>query len=837
MKAVVMAGGDGARLRPLTVGRPKPMVPVVNKTVMAHILELLRSHGITEVVVTLRYLASAIQDFFEDGSNLGMKLTYVVEEVPLGTAGSVRNAAQWLNDTFLVISGDALTDFDLTEILCAHKAHGAPATITLTHVPNPLEYGVTIIDDNSDVVRFLEKPSWGEVISDTVNTGIYVLEPEVLDLIPANMPYDFSKELFPAMLQAGMAIYGHVASGYWCDIGNIEEYRRANVDLLYGRVKIAEPIGDHIGGGIWVGNGVEIAPSAQLFGPIYLGNDVKIKGNVQIYGPTAIRDYTVVDNYSRIERSIIWRNTYVGENCELRGAIISRQCSIKPKVVAFEGVVLGESCTLGEGCVLHADVKLWPHKQVEAGATVKESIIWGTQGQRALFSRFGVSGTVNVDLTAEYAAKLGAALGAIVPKGSYVAVNRDGHRSSRMLKRALMSGLPGAGVNVWDLSSVAIPVARHFVRSHPNTSAGIHVRLSPFDQRVVDIRFMNEQGMNLNSAMERAIERNFFREDFRRAFLDEIGVIEEPYNLLEQYAEDFLHHVDGERIRQANFKVVADYSHGLAGDALANIFTKLRVDVLPLNARMNETKLAMLQDEFRANQQKVAKIVSALGADVGIQLDVGGEKIFLIDDQGNILDDITAAALMAELALYANPGRAVAALITLPNAIETIAGWHNSRVIRISNSMHQMVLTPNEANILLAIDGTGSYIFPDFQPAVDGMMATVRLLEYMAARQMPLSEIVRYLPQVNMAKTAVPCPWEYKGKVMRLLNNIYKHHHVETIDGFKLHLGTEEWIHLTPNPDKPQFELVVEAGSQPRVQELLVEYRLLIQQLIEADAN
>ncbi len=837
MKAVVMAGGDGARLRPLTVGRPKPMVPVVNKTVMAHILELLRSHGITEVVVTLRYLASVIQDFFEDGSNLGMKLTYVVEEAPLGTAGSVKNAAQWLDETFLVISGDALTDFDLTEILRAHKAHGALATITLTHVPNPLEYGVTIIDDNSDVVRFLEKPSWGEVISDTVNTGIYVLEPEVLDLIPSNMPYDFSKELFPTMLQSGMTIYGHVASGYWCDIGNIEEYRRANVDLLYGRVKVAEPFGEHIGGGIWVGRGVEIAPSAQLFGPIYLGNDVKIKGNVQIYGPTAIRDYTVIDNYSRIERSIIWRNTYVGENCELRGTIISRQCSIKPKVVAFEGVVLGESCTLGEGCVLHADVKLWPHKQVDAGATVKESIIWGTQGQRALFSRFGVSGTVNVDLTAEYAAKLGAALGAIVPKGSYIAVNRDGHRSSRMLKRALMSGLPGAGVNVWDLSAVAIPVTRHFVRSHPNTHAGIHVRLSPFDQRVVDIRFMNDQGMNLNSATERAIERNFFREDFRRAFLDEIGVIEEPYNLLEQYAEDFLRHVDGERIRQANFKVVADYSHGLAGDALANIFTKLQVDVLPLNARMNETKLAMLQDEFRANQQKVGKIVNALGADVGIQLDVGGEKIFLIDEQGNILDDITAAALMTELALYANPGRTVAALVTLPNAIETIASWHNSRVMRISNSMHQMVLTPNEANILLAIDGTGSYIFPDFQPAVDGMMATVRLLEYMAARQMPLSEIVRYLPVVNMAKAAVPCPWEFKGKVMRLLNNAYKHHHVENIDGFKLHLSPEEWVYLTPNPDKPQFELVVEAGSPLRVQELLTEYRSLIQQFIEADTN
>lgn len=835
MKAVLMAGGDGARLRPLTIGRPKPMVPLVNKPVMAHILDLLRSHGITEIVVTLRYLASILQGFFEDGSNYGVKLTYVVEDSPLGTAGSVKHAARWLDDTFLVISGDALTDFDLTAVVNAHRQRGAKATITLTHVPNPLEYGVTIINETSQVVRFLEKPSWGEVISDTVNTGIYVLEPEILDLIPDNGPYDFSKELFPAMLQHNMPIHGYVAEGYWCDIGNIEEYRRANADLLYGRVKLAEPIGEHIGGGIWVGRDVEIAPSAQLFGPIYLGSDVKIKGDVQVYGPSTIRDYTVIDNYSRVERSIIWRNTYVGENCELRGVIIGRQCSIKPKVVAFEGVVIGENCTLGEGCVLHPDVKLWPHKQVDAGATVKESIIWASQGHRALFSRFGISGTVNVDLTAEYAAKLGAALGATVPKGAYVAINRDVHRSSRMLKRALMSGLPGAGVNVWDLGQVAIPVARHFIRSQPNAAAGIHVRLSPFDQRVVDIRFMNEQGMNIGSPMERAIERNFFREDFRRAFLDEIGVIEDAYNPIERYVEDFLQHIHVDRIRQANLKVVADYSHGLAVDALADIFTKLGVDVVPLNARLNETKLAMLQDEFRANREQVAKIVHALGADVGIQLDVGGEKIFIIDEQGNMLDDTTTAALMTELALYAHPGRTVVSLINLPNAIDTIAGWHQGRVLRISNSMQQMVLLPNEANALLAIDGAGNYIFPEFQPAVDGMMASVRLLEYMVVRQLPLSEIVRYLPRIEMGKASAPCPWEAKGKVMRLLNNAYKHLNVENIDGFKIHLSECEWVYLTPNPDKPQFEIIVEAASPERVQELLEEYRQQLQQFVEGE--
>lgn len=825
MKAVVMAGGDGARLRPLTIGRPKPMVPVVNKPVMGHILDLLKSHGITEVIVTLRYLASVIQDFFGDGSNLGMKITYVVEDSPLGTAGSVKNAAAYLDETFLVISGDALTDFDLSHIIRTHKERNVLATLTLTHVPNPLEYGVVITNEAGYVDRFLEKPGWAELISDTVNTGIYVLEPAALALIPADVAYDFSNELFPTMLENQQPIYGYIADGYWCDVGNIAEYQRATADLLYGRLKLPEPIGTHVGGGIWVGENVEIAPSAQLFGPVYLGNEVKIKGDVQIYGPTVIRDNTVIDNYSRIERSIAWRNNYIGENCEIRGATITRQCTIKPKVVMYEGVVIGDNCALGEGCVLHADVKLWPHKQVDDGATVKESIIWGEQGRRSLFSRFGVSGVVNVDLTPEYAAKLSAALGAMLPKGSFVAISRDVHRSSRMLKRALVSGLPSTGINVWDLGSVPIPVARYFIRTHDDTSAGVHVRISPFDQRVVDIRIMNAQGMNQTSTEERAIERNFFREDFRRAFLQEIGLIQYATAPTQEYAQGFLQHVDSRRIREAQFKIVVDYSHGLTTDTFPMILNDLGVDALQVNARMDETKLAMLQSEFKSNQERVSKIVSALGADLGVQFDVGGEKIFLVDEQGQMLDDIKTAALMVELGLFAKPGRSVAGLITLPNAFETITHWHGSEIVRIGNHMHRFMLGAHDAGILLAVDGTGNYIFPEFHPTVDGMMATARLLEYLAIRQLPLSKVVSYLPPMHLAKTTVPCPWEAKGRMMRLFSERYKEHRIETIDGLKIHLDNAEWVHLSPNPDKPQFELLAEGACHGRATELIDEYQ------------
>src|SRR5207247_5081971 len=220
MRAVVMAGGEGTRLRPLTSNQPKPMVPIVGKPCMEHILELLREHGMTDVVITVAFLPQAIRSYFGDGSALGMQIGYSVEESPLGTAGSVRLAAKQLDETFLVISGDALCDVDLSKLVEFHKERGAAVTIGLKSVENPLEFGIVVTDEEGRIERFLEKPSWGQVFSDTINTGIYVLEPEVLKHVPADRPFDFSKELFPYLLEMGRPLYGHVMDGYWQDIGN-----------------------------------------------------------------------------------------------------------------------------------------------------------------------------------------------------------------------------------------------------------------------------------------------------------------------------------------------------------------------------------------------------------------------------------------------------------------------------------------------------------------------------------------------------------------------------------------------------------------------------------------
>jgi len=457
MKAVVMAGGSGSRLRPLTIQRPKPMIPLVNKPVLGHILDLLKRHGITEVVMTVQYLADLIQDFYGDGSGFGMHIQYSVEETPLGTAGSVKNAQDLLDDTFLVISGDAVTNFDLTKLIDYHHNAKTLATLAIYNIANPVDYGVININNDGHITRFQEKPNRGSVMSDYVNTGIYVLEPEVLDYFDPDTPFDFGHDLFPMLHEQGNVLHGYNAGGYWCDVGNIAEYMRATANALHSEINGLD-LGNYLGDEIWTGQDVQISPDAELVGPIYLGNSVQIKGNAVIHGPTIIRDYTVVDNGAQIDRSVIWRNCYIGERTQISGAIILRQCSLKAYATVFESAVIGDGTIIGEGAVIHPNVKIWPGKEVEPGAIVNSSIIWGSQGRRSLFGRYGVTGVVNIDLTPEFSAKLGAAFGATLPKGSIVTINRDVHRSPRMIKRAIVSGLPSSGVDVWDLRSQPIPV-------------------------------------------------------------------------------------------------------------------------------------------------------------------------------------------------------------------------------------------------------------------------------------------------------------------------------------------------------------------------------------------
>src|ERR671936_560686 len=282
MKAVVMAGGEGTRLRPLTSNQPKPMVPIVGKPCMEHILELVREHGFEDVIVTVAFLPQAIRSYFGTGETLGLTIEYSVEESPLGTAGSVRLASDRLDETFLVVS-----------------------------------------DEDGRVERFLEKPSWGQVFSDTINTGIYVLEPEVLRHVPTDRPYAFSKELFPLLLEMGKPLFGFVAGGYWQDIGNLDQYRQANFDALDERVKLEIP-GIRLRGNVWVGEGVEIEDLDAVEGPAFIGNYCRIAPSASVDGYTVLSNNVTLRERARVARSVIEASTHIGRASMVEGAILGR---------------------------------------------------------------------------------------------------------------------------------------------------------------------------------------------------------------------------------------------------------------------------------------------------------------------------------------------------------------------------------------------------------------------------------------------------------------------------------------------------------------------------------
>src|SRR4051812_3274107 len=405
MKAVVMAGGEGTRLRPLTSNQPKPMVPIVGKPCMEHIVELLRKHGFDDIVVTLAFMPQAIRGYFGAGESHGVSIRYSVEESPMGTAGSVKLAEDALDEPFLVISGDALCDIDLEALVRFHEQKEALVTIGLKSVDNPLEFGIVVTDEDGRIERFLEKPTWGQVFSDTINTGIYVLDPAIFDHIEEGRAVDFSSEVFPALLRAEKPVYGCVGQGYWEDVGTLDAYLRAHKDVLDQKVELETP-GFRISPRVWGGGGAEVDPGTEIVGPAVIGPGCKLEAGINV------GEYVVLGSNVRalqgcdLERSVVHDNVYLGQRASLRGAVGGRASNLRDNARCGEGVVLGDEVFVGANAVLGNDVKVYPFKTIEDGAIVNSSIVWESRGARSLFGRMGVSGLANVDVTPELAAKV-----------------------------------------------------------------------------------------------------------------------------------------------------------------------------------------------------------------------------------------------------------------------------------------------------------------------------------------------------------------------------------------------------------------------------------------------
>lgn len=855
MKAVIMAGGSGTRLRPLTSNLPKPMVPVANKPMSEHIVNLLRAHNFNDIIFTLHYLPDSIKDYFGDGSDFGAKISYSTEEGrPLGTAGCVKAVQDELDQTFLVISGDSLTDMDLTEALKFHKEKKSKATIVLKRVENPLEYGVVITDSEGKIQRFVEKPGASEIFSDTVNTGTYILEPEVLLYVVMGREQDFSNDLFPLLLLRNEPLYGYVSDGYWCDIGNLQMYRQAHKDVLDGKVKLHIDL-PQIQPGIWVGEGSQIDSSVVLNGPMIIGKNCRIGRETEIEEHTVIGDNVIVQEKVSLKQPVIWSNAYIGNETALRACVICNNVTVHNGAEILEGAIIGANSNVGQEARVNPDVRIWPDKAIDSGAKVMSSVVWGTRAPRTLFGAHGVRGLANVDITPEFAVNLAAAYGSVLKSGP-VLVSRDYWRVSHMIGRAVISGLCSVGIEVQNLEAMPLPISRYYVKTQ-RASGLVHIRVSQREPEKITIEFFDREGVAITKAHERKIETAFFKEDFPRCLPADVGNISFPSRVREYYMDEYLNHVKGQvfeedkvpfcvvpgsnytRVTKAGGiatqapKVVIDYAMAETGVILPDLLGRLGIDTVVLNSSIRNTPPR--QEERIAMRKQLADVVKALNAELGVQIGRNGEQMTLVDETGQIIRGELLLAVVADIILRDKTGRSIVVPVNASSCIERIASRYDCKVVRCKASETEIGSTTAKLEAaVLGGSANGCFIFPEFQNGYDAMFAVGQVLEHLTYQGRSLHEAVTQLPPLYYQVDSVHCPWERKGRVMRLL--VEKHHDrpMELLDGVKIQTRPDHWILVLPDAVEPLVHVYADGADLQHTSADLNEYTQLVRYLQHA---
>lgn len=790
MKAVIMAGGKGTRLRPLTSRLPKPMVPLLNKPCMEYIIELLKRYGITEIAVTVQYLPQVIQHYFGDGSDYGVQLHYYEETLPLGTAGSVKNAADFLDDTFIVISGDALTDFNLDQAISFHQKKGGLGTLVLHQVDNPLEFGVVMTDETGRIIRFLEKPSWSEVFSDTVNTGIYVLEPEILSFFDHGQVFDFSKDLFPLVMEKGHAMYGYVAEGYWSDIGNLAQYRKTQLDMLEGRVQVQIP-GREVQPGIWMGKGCQVAHTAKLEAPVFVGDGSVIDSNAQVGPYTVIGKYNRVGKSAEVVRSIVWNRTQIDKAVAMTDATVTHDVQIGAGAQLAEDVVVGEKSRIGEKAWLRSGVKVWPEKQVAPAAILDSSLIWESEVRASLFGSDGVSGIANVEMTPEKVTKIITAYASLLKPGSHVLLAWDGDPYSEILARGVTASLLASGHCVQDVGCVPAPVARYGV-GRLGCVGGIylHRRGLGTDGQMV-LQFFDADGLPLDKGWERKIENAWIQEEALRPAPEGYGTLETHPRLVKLYQSEALQGIDTAAIRKRGLKVVLHAANPMLFSVVHPLLTELGCLVVTVIGGDGQ-----LQQEVKDNQ-----------ADLGIHIEGDGQNFVLYTGEGTPLSQ--AATMLLQMMA------AITRQSTIPIPVNTPTAWEQW----LEQMGVQTVRTTTLPRSLLAVGQRQS-----LQVFYDAVYTLVTLLEVCAIQEKSLQQLLDELPPVYLRKEQVSCPVTAKGKVMRRLMEELKERPLELIDGIKV-LMENGWAMILPDETQAHFQVMAQGNTEQDAQDLITMYK------------
>ena len=610
MKAIILAGGDGKRLRPITCTMPKPMVPVLDKPVLFHTLELLKKHGILDVVITLGYMGDSIKKAVGDGGRWGLHVSYSDPEKRLGTAGSVRFAVDEDEGEVLVLSGDGITDIDLSDLISAHRKSSSAVTAALYRVLEPSEYGIAITDGEGYIKRFIEKPSEGEVFSDRANTGIYVLSEEALRAVPKNEEYDFSKQLFPKLLDSGKKLFGYEMKGYWCDIGDASELRRACADLLDGNSSFST--GAERIGGSFVEKGAVISGDAVVMPPCYIGK------NAEIAAHAVIEPYSVIGSGARImegasvKRSIVMSGAVVRRYAELRGAIVCEKAEIDSRATLLEGSIIGAGSFIGKRALVAQSISIWPDKNVPQGERCIKNVIWGENGFSAGEGSC-FKGYADRDLTPELSLRIAACFASLYDKPFDMGVGSDGSAASVMIKQAVISGVLSQGADVISSEAVSRSAFGHMIRNS-GLKGGIYVESEEFERRV-SLRIYSGFGVEADGALMRSIIKKLGSDEVRPTTSSEIGVIRSTGSAGLQYEASLERLSELEGVRGFPGKLIIN-AKPTVSDTVARIFLKSgwTVDTVSELRRLIPTHNADAVSVLVTGDERISFYTAALGA-------------------------------------------------------------------------------------------------------------------------------------------------------------------------------------------------------------------------------
>lgn len=697
MKAVVMAGGEGSRLRPLTCTRPKPMIKIMGKPVIGYIIDLLVKNGFDEIAVTSRYRSEDIEEYINDLEINNVDIYCIEEEHVLGTAGCVRNAAENWDEPFIVISGDCICDIELSKVMLYHKSIMADATIVCSVVDDPGEYGTVNLTRNGEVDSFCEKPDWSHAASNLANTGIYVINPAILSLIPENSNYDFANDFFPSLMNEGKRLFGYQIENYWCDIGDFKSLRMCVRDIMAHKVNIELPDGRN---GIFAPYGCPKG-NFEIVPPVYFGKNVKIGDHCTIGPFSAIEDNVVINENTRIKRAVVMDNSNIGGNCDIIGAVIGEKCLLKRNTVCLEGSCIGDGSTIESGSTISNHVLVWPEKHIPYRSVLTDNLRDG-KSEYDLLSSDGISGTTFSEMSPERCCRLGEALGSS-SCGGKVGIGYDSSRESKALAMAVLSGLISSGSKIFDFGESFESQMGFFV-SFCSLDSGIFISAN---EQKTDIRLFGVYGLPLARKHEREIENRYKRSDFRRACGDKCNDINDMSAVSEIY--------QGQLLAFAGESV----SDSCATVNSSNPMIKNTADKCFYWLGCYKRELP----EFN--------------------IDYTGKKVTAKDENGNLVMHEKLVAICASDAL--SSGQDICIPFDSPAFIDTIAEKNGKNVYRVGKSP------------MAAFDENTTLSARKNMWAYDGLSLVFNLLKLMKKQNKKLSELVNELPEFNIASKTVIC--------------------------------------------------------------------------------